>query len=386
LNLNQVMLAEEDRDGKGGFSRASSKMGFRFCGLRAWQKLPSPFAFLFNRMAATDKETGMLRSAILAFAAVLILAAPAAAEDKPTLTIYTYDAFAADYGPGPGLKAGFEKTCSCSVDFVAVDSSIGALRRVQLEGKTSKADILLGLDTSLIAEASATGLFAPHGLSFDALALPSRWTDPTFAPVDFGYFAFVYDKTKVANPPTSFEALIAEPQDFKVALEDPRSDTPGLGLVLWIKAAYGDKAAEIWKGLKPHIATMAQSWDDAYNLFLRGETDMALSYTTSPAYHAIAESKPNYGYADFREGFYPQIEIAGILKSSPHQALAKQFLAWLVTADAQAVIPETNWMYPVVGTPPAGFPPPPAKVLTLDPGTIATNKSAWIDEALAAIR
>src|ERR1700759_3690832 len=103
----------------------------------------------------------MLRSSILALAAFVGLSAPALAADKPTLTIYTYDAFATDGGPGPALKAGFEKTCGCTVDFVGTDSSIGALRRLQLEGATSKADIVLGLDTSLIAEAEATGLFAP---------------------------------------------------------------------------------------------------------------------------------------------------------------------------------------------------------------------------------
>jgi thiamine transport system substrate-binding protein len=329
----------------------------------------------------------MLRSAILVLAALLAVNARAFAQDKPTLTIYTYDAFAADYGPGPGLKAGFEKTCGCTLNFVATDSSIGALRRVQLEGASTKADIVLGLDTSLLHEAEATGLFAPHGLSFPNLLLPAAWTDPDFAPVDFGYFAFVYDKTKVPNPPTSFEALVAEPSSFKIALEDPRSDTPGLGLVLWIKAAYGDQAADIWKGLKPHIVTMAQSWDDAYNgIFLKGEADMVLSYTTSPAYHLIAEKDPNYAFADFTEGLYPQVEIAGILKTSTHQDLAKQFLSWLVTADAQSVIPETNWMYPLTGTVPDGFPPPPSKVLAPDPAAIAANKSAWIEEALAAIR
>ena len=60
----------------------------------------------------------------MALAALLALAASAAAADKPTLTIYTYDAFAADYGPGPALKAGFEKTCGCTVNFVATDSSM----------------------------------------------------------------------------------------------------------------------------------------------------------------------------------------------------------------------------------------------------------------------
>ncbi|HEX4297570.1 MAG TPA: thiamine ABC transporter substrate-binding protein, partial [Devosia sp.] len=105
----------------------------------------------------------MLRIVFALAVALGLLAAPALAQDKPTLTIYTYDAFAADYGPGPGLKAGFEKICNCTVDFVATDSSIGALRRVQLEGSSTKADIVLGLDTSLSGEARATGLFAPHG-------------------------------------------------------------------------------------------------------------------------------------------------------------------------------------------------------------------------------
>ena len=124
-------------------------------------------------------------------------------------------------------------------------------------------------------------------------------------------------------------------------------------------------------------------------LFLKGEADMVLSYTTSPAYHAIAENKPNYGYADFTEGFYPQIEVAGILKSSPHQDLAKQFLAWLATPEAQAGIPTTNWMYPVVALGdklPSAFPPLPQKILTLPEDDVTADKSAWIDEALAALR
>jgi thiamine transport system substrate-binding protein len=324
-------------------------------------------------------------------AVLALFATSAIAADQPTLNVYTYQSFASDYGPGPGIKKGFEAQCHCTLNFVAVDSAIGALRRVQLEGATTSADVLLGLDTSIAGEARATGLFAPHGLELTGLDLPQKWTDPDFVPFDYGYFAFVYDKTKVANPPKSFDDLIAEPSSFKIALEDPRSDTPGLGLLLWIEAAYGDKADYIWKGLKPHIATMARSWDDAYGLFLKGEADMALSYTTSPAYHAIEENKPNYAYAAFSEGHYPQIEVAGMLKSSKQQALAKQFLTYLTSTDAQKIIPTTNWMYPVrdLGADlPAAFStqPKPAKILSLDEATITANKAKWIDGALAAIK
>ena len=53
------------------------------------------------------------------------------------------------------------------------------------------------------------------------------------------------------------------------------------------------------------------------------------------------------------------------------------------------MIPTTNWMYPVTlsaTTLPAAFAPPPDKVLSLDEAAITAGKSAWIDEALAAIR
>ena len=45
----------------------------------------------------------------------------------------------------------------------------------------------------------------------------------------------------------------------------------------------------IWAGLADNIVTVTPGWSEAYGLFLEGEADMVLSYTTSPAYHLIAE-------------------------------------------------------------------------------------------------
>ena len=69
---------------------------------------------------------------------------------KETLTIYTYDSFITEWGPGPAIKENFEKKCDCEINFIGLDSSIGILGRLQIEGKTSKADIVLGLDTCLL--------------------------------------------------------------------------------------------------------------------------------------------------------------------------------------------------------------------------------------------
>ncbi len=334
----------------------------------------------------------MVKSTSLALAVLAgLLATPAFAQEVPALKVYTYDGFAADWGPAPQLKAGFEAICNCTVDFIAADSSIGTLRRVQLEGDTTEADLIVGLDTAIAGEARDTGLFAEHNFYFDNLTLPYGWTDKNFVPFDYAHFAFVYDSDKVANPPKSFEELIALPDDFKIVIQDPRSATPGLGLMLWIKAAYGDRAPEIWAGLKPHILTVTREWSESYNLFLEGEADMALSYTTSPAYHIVEEGDDTIKAALFEEGHLAQTEVAGVLKSSKHQELAFQFLDWLASADAQKIIPTTNWMFPVVDlgselNPAFGTLPQPEKTLTLPEAEVEANSAAWIDEMLKAIQ
>ena len=327
-------------------------------------------------------------------AAVLsgLLATPAMAQAGPALTIYTYDGFAAEWGPGPALKAGFEAICGgCTLEWIAADSSIGTLRRVQLEGETTQADIIVGLDTAIAGEARATDLFAEHGQTLTDLALPGEWTDAQFVPFDYAHFAMMYDTDTMANPPRSFEELIALPDSVKITIQDPRSSTPGFGLVLWIKAAYGDRAAEIWQGLKPHILTVTRDWSESYDLFLSGEADLTLSYTTSPSYHLIEDGDDTIKAAIFTEGHYPQVEVAGILKSSDQQELAQQFLKYLVSAEGQQIIPHTNWMFPVTELGDALDPafatlPQPDKTLTFTDAEIAANSRAWIDEMLAAIQ
>jgi thiamine transport system substrate-binding protein len=279
------------------------------------------------------------------------LASMACAE-LPVLSVLTYDSFAGDWGPGPAIEAGFEATCGCDLRFVTAGDGAAVLARLKLEGTTSDVDVVIGLDTSLTENASKTNLFTPHGLTL-ANDLPMPFSDPMFVPFDWGWFAFVYDNTKLANPPKSFRDLAAS--NLKVVIEDPRSSTPGLGLVMWIKAAYGADSAALWRDLSDNVLTVTPSWDQAYGLFLAGEADMVLSYSTSPAYHLIAEQDATKSAVAFDEGQYMQIEVAGMLASSAHPDLARSFLTYLTSDAAQSVLPTTNWMYPAK-TPAVGLP------------------------------
>ncbi len=279
----------------------------------------------------------------LTFVAAILMAGAAQAE-TPVLTVYTYDSFVSDWGPGPAVEAAFEESCGCDLQFVGAGDGAELLSRLRLEGARTRADVVLGLDAGQIGAARATGLFAPHGLDTSDFSAPVEWNDDLFVPFDWGYFAFVYDRGVVTEVPRNFRELIAS--DLTIIIQDPRSSTPGLGLLLWVKAAYGERSGEIWEGLAPRIVTVTKGWSEAYGLFLEGEADMVLSYTTSPLYHLIAEGDDSKAAALFDEGHYMQIEVAGKFASTDQPELADAFLAFMRSQRFQEIIPTTNWMYP----------------------------------------
>ncbi len=329
-------------------------------------------------------------STIFLMAAVAVCAPFSAQAQEKTLTVYTYESFTSDWGPGPKIKTEFEKTCACTVNFVGVADGVALLTRLKLEGTGSEADIALGLDTSLISEAKATGLFEANGVDASIVKVPGNYSDDTFLPYDYGHFAVIYDTQAIKNPPRSLKDLVEGDASQKIAIQDPRTSTPGLGLLLWVKAIYGDKAPEAWAKLKDRVLTVTPGWSEAYGLFTKGEVPMVLSYTTSPAYHMVEEKTDRYRAAGFSDGHYIQIEVAGMLKNARDKDLAKDFLTFLVSPAAQDIIPTTNWMMPAAAT---SAPLPdafdklvkPGKTLLIGSDEVAKNRQAWIDEWLAAM-
>ncbi len=320
-------------------------------------------------------------------AAGLLAASGAIAEDAPVLTVYTYDSFVSDWGPGPAIKEAFEARCDCTLEFVAAGDGAALLSRLRLEGARTDADIVLGLDNNLMAAARDSGLIAQHGLAADDLDMPVGWIDDMFLPYDWGFFAFVHD-TSLETVPTDFRAL--GESDVSILIQDPRSSTPGLGLLLWVKAAYGDEAEDVWASLADNVVTVTPGWSEAYGLFLEGEADMVLSYTTSPAYHLIAEEDASKAAAAFEEGHYLQVEVAAKVASTDQPDLADQFMAFVLDDAFQSVIPTTNWMYPAK-TPEAGLPEgfetlaKPAKALLYSAEDAAAIRADALDEWLGAL-
>ncbi|EHH1025345.1 thiamine ABC transporter substrate binding subunit [Vibrio parahaemolyticus] len=322
---------------------------------------------------------------LIALAAITSTSAFAA---ENTLTIYTYDSFAADWGPGPKIEQAFEAKCGCDVNFVALDDGVSILNRLRLEGGNSKADIVLGLDNNLMAEAKKTGLLTEHNVDTANTVLPNGWSDTTFVPYDYGYFAFVYNKEKLANPPKSMKELVETRDDLKVIYQDPRTSTPGQGLMLWMKSIYGDDVTQAWQKLASKTVTVTKGWSEAYSMFLNGESDLVLSYTTSPAYHLIAENDSKFATANFAEGHYMQVEVAAKVKGSKNSELADQFMNFILSDEFQSAMPTGNWMYPVTDVElPKGFDTlsVPSKSLSFSADEVAKMRKSWIREWQSAL-
>ena len=287
-------------------------------------------------------------------AGLFLSGAIAAQAQDDVLTVYAPDYFVSEWGPGPAIEEMFEVRCGCDLQFKPGE----LLPRILLEGARTDADVVIGLNTDVTKKARSSGLFAPHGVDLSPLTLPVDWTDDVFLPFNYGHTAFVYDTTRVAEPPESFDALLEAPDDLRLVIQDPRSSISGLALVLWVQAVYGADAQEAWEKLAPKIVTVTRGWSESYGLFTEGEADMVLSYTTSPAYHIIAEEDETKKAAIFPEGHYFMVELAAKVAGTDQPELAQDFMDFILTEDFQSMIATGNWSIPAAlpkGQWPEGF-------------------------------
>ena len=267
---------------------------------------------------------------------------------SPELTIWTYDSFISEWGPAAQIAEAFTKTYGIKLHFVSKGDG-GALLSSLLDAtKTPNADVVIGLDNNQLEKATASGLFTPLQLKNLGQIKKSLLIDPSnrLIPFDYGQFAFIWDSQSGIEPPSSLEDLTKLKYQKKIIIMDPRTSTPGLGFLAWTETVYGNGWRDYWKRLAPSILAMTPSWDTGYGLFTKGEAPLVLSYSTSPAYHKAYENTERYKSLQFKEGHPVQIELAGVLATSRYRDNAQKFIDFFISAECQAFLPETQWMFP----------------------------------------
>jgi thiamine transport system substrate-binding protein len=270
------------------------------------------------------------------------------------LRVAVYRSFVGSYGPGAKIKAAFEAQCACKILWLVSDDA-GSLYTDLRSKRHRNVDVVLGFDQSQIDLFRTASLLDGYRSQRNSRG-PVPWLDAAkrhgtdFQPVDFGYFAIVVDTAKAKSAPRAFREFLKDPNFVRsLAAQDPRTSTPGLGLLVWLRTmAKDDKDFDtLLEQLGRQALTFSKGWSEAYGLFTKGETRSVFSYVTSSLYHQIEEKTDRYAALAFDEGHPEQVEFAAVVKGSSKDQLAKTFLDFLTETDTQKTIAMGNWMFPV---------------------------------------
>ncbi|MGZ3742411.1 MAG: thiamine ABC transporter substrate-binding protein [Pseudobdellovibrionaceae bacterium] len=272
-------------------------------------------------------------------------------ESKPILRIFGYTSFIGQWGPGPGLKAIFEKDCDCQVQYIEGSDSGVLLQRLKIEGDSLGADLVVGLDQFDLQKALAEQKWRELNISgldvYDEVkpALQNNY----FVPFDWGVIAFVARKNELTSPPKNLDDLLEPELKRKIALEDPRTSSPGLQFLYWVIHAKGEEEGfKYIQKTMDQVHSYAPTWSAAYGLFTKKQAKIALSYVTSPLYHQLEEKNNDFIALEFTEGHPIQFEFLGIPESCKNCELAEKFVNLILSNEGQKLIMQKNYMFPIV--------------------------------------
>jgi thiamine transport system substrate-binding protein len=336
-----------------------------------------------------------LRAAVIA---VLVLAATTASAE--TITVLTHDAFAISQE----VVQAFTDSSGIEVHFLQGGDAGEVVNRAILTRDRPLADVLYGVDNTLLTRARDAGIFEPYvSPALDAVPQELRFSPGNLVtPIDVGYVVFNADKEALENanlpPPADLEELTAPAYRGLTVVEDPATSSPGLALLYATVARFGEGGEgdwlDFWARLRDNDVQVADGWSEAYyTAFTRygGDRPIVLSYATSPAAEVIfadhpLDTSPTANVLCSRCAFR-QIEGVGILKGTAHRAAAEAFVDFMLSPAFQRDVPGQMFVYPVrEGTPlPPEFErwaaiPTSAQTATLDPDVIAANQKRWLEQ------
>jgi len=274
------------------------------------------------------------------------------------LRVLTYDSLHSKGGWGEKIFPAFEKTCGCRLKISTAGDGAQILTRLELERARGKpgTDVVIGLDQNLwgTSKKYIEGWkdWRPEGFDKIPVSLRIGPDGEGFLPFDHGVFAFMWDSKKgdelKLKAPSHLADLLKPEFRRRLILQDPRTSTPGLSFVLLTRILKDPADFRLfWGALRGQWLTLAQGWDAAYGLFLRGEAPLVWSYTTSQAYHREHGDPSRYQALIFEDGNPVQIEGAAIVQGSAAPlALKRALLEFLISPSAQESLPKRQWMLP----------------------------------------
>ncbi len=325
-------------------------------------------------------------------------ASPASSDPAPagprTVRVVTHDSFALS----EDLVTAFEESSGITVEFIPAGDAGEMVNRAVLASGNPEADVLFGVDTTLLSRAIDADVFDPYLSSADALRPELRDAGlGIVTPVDDGDVCVNIDDAWFADRglpvPATLEDLADPRYRGLLVVQNPATSSPGLAFLLATIARYGDAWPDYWERLRANDVAVVNGWSEAYLTEFTaggggGDRPLVVSYSTSPPAEIVyaEEPKPERPSTSVMlDGCYRQVEFAGVLRGTEDVASARAVVDWLVSPEVQADIPLSMFVFPSR----AGVPLPevferfvtrPAEPLELGAEEVAAQRADWIDQ------
>lgn len=270
--------------------------------------------------------------------------------DDKKIHVYASSSFIAKWGPGPQLKELFEKQNIFKVEFLESSDIAMTIQKINFENEGSLADVVLGLDQFDISRAANKikwkDIERSRNIKFVS-NVEQVSNEKTFVPYDWSPMTFIARKN-IKIDVNALRDLLNPDLKGKIALQDPRTSSPGLQFLMWaFETRAPDEAIKYLKGIVKQAHSFSPSWSASYGLFKNNQTDLVFSYVTSPVYHLIEEKDDQYVSIETAEPLPVQVEFAGIPTTCKNCEAAEMFVNFLLSPEAQKILMTKNYMLPV---------------------------------------
>ena len=305
-----------------------------------------------------------MKRAVICLALLLVVACTASRDTSVpggtapvTVTLLTHDSF----DVSKSVLSDFEERTGITIKIVPVGDAGQLANRLILASGNPEGDIAFGVDNSQIADVLAKDVFTPY-TSPALIDVPGEFQlDPEHrvTPIDHGDVCVNDDLaayTGTTPAPRTLDDLADPRYEGQLVVENPATSSPGLAFLLATVAAYGDPGFEsYWQKLRDNGVIVVDGWERAYYGEFSGagggdgSHPLVVSYSTDPAAEVYFADPPVHDapIGVLTDTCYRQIEFAGILRGTEHEAAAQQVLDWLLSPAFQQDIPLRMFVYPV---------------------------------------
>ena len=235
------------------------------------------------------------------------------------------------------------------------------IARIQSEGKSSPADLLITVDAGRLWRAEQAGIFQAVDSAVLTERLPANMRHPEglWAGLSKRARVIVYNREAGLPTPLADYTDLADPTHAGKVCIRSSSNIYNVSLMASIVAHLGEAAAELWaEGVVRNFARTPQSNDTGQiRAVASGECQIAvvntyylarLAASDDPADLAVAAAVGIVFPGQQGNGTHVNISGAGVVSTSPNRDNAIRFLEYLTSDRAQSLFADGNNEYPAV--------------------------------------